>query len=420
MAYDTQALKDQTDLVEIASQDTRLRRVTAGGEYAGPCPKCGGDDRFHVARGFAFCRQCWPLDVKTPAHDAIGYVMWRDTLTFAEACQALGGNVTEHSVTFRHTETEHSGAFRHTESGHSGPYRDAAGPGALPPEKGPGGKGVKRETSSKPSDPGVWQDRARALISQAQAALWDHHGGLDYLRARALSDDAIRGAGLGLILRDTFDDPGAWGFPVDGKKIAIPRGILIPCEIGGAIRYVKIRRPQGDIDKGHPKYQCIRGSDTGGVLYGLDGLQGKIGAILTEGEFDAILLQQALGDVQGLGVAGLTSASDTAPAPDALACLVGLYRLYVAGDADKAGERASKAWGALSARSRALIPTAPAKDITEMAQTGLDVAGWALRAILDDLPDGGDDATPAARLWLACYGAYMLRLCGHDGGIGRL
>lgn len=416
MAYDVQALKDQTDLVEIASQDTRLRRVTSGGEYAGPCPKCGGDDRFHVARGFAFCRQCWPLDVKTPAHDAIGYLQWRDGLTFGEACQALGGGETGHSGTFRDREATHSSAFRRGESQHIAADRSRSGPGALPPEKGPGGKGVKRETSSKPSDPGAWQDRARALISQAQATLWDHHGGLDYLHGRALSDDAIRGAGLGLILREAFDDPGAWGFPADGKKIAVPRGILIPCEIGGAIRYVKIRRPQGDVDKdgGNRKYQCIRGSDTGGVLYGLDALQGKIGAILTEGEFDAILLQQALGDVQGLGVAGLTSASDTAPAPDALACLVGLYRLYVASDADKAGERASQAWGALSARSRALIPTAPAKDITEMAQQGLDVAGWALRAILGDLPDGGDDTTPAARLWLACYDAFG-RLGWGDG-----
>lgn len=399
MAYDTQVLKDQIDLVEIASQDTRLRRVTAGGEYAGPCPKCGGDDRFHVARGFAFCRQCWPLDVKTPAHDAIGYMQWRHSLTFGEACQALGGR-----------ETEHSGM----PSG----KRDIAGrPGDLPPEKGAGGKGAKGGASSRPSDPAIWQDRARALIAQAQATLWDHHGGLDYLHGRALSDDAIRRAGLGLILRDTFDDPGAWGLPDVGKKIAVPRGILIPCEIGGAIRYLKIRRPQGDIDKGWPKYQCIRGSDTRGVLYGLDALQGKIGAILTEGEFDAILLQQALGDVRGLGVAGLTSASDTSPAPDALACLVGLYRIFIASDADRAGQRAGSAWGALSARVRALIPTGPAKDITEMAQQGMDVAGWALGAILGDLPDGGDDTTPAAKLWLACYGAYMLRLCGHDGGV---
>ncbi|MBV9711108.1 MAG: hypothetical protein JO011_09365, partial [Ktedonobacteraceae bacterium] len=38
------------NLYELISQNTSLRRVasTHGGEYAGPCPFCGGTDRFRV------------------------------------------------------------------------------------------------------------------------------------------------------------------------------------------------------------------------------------------------------------------------------------------------------------------------------------------------------------------------------------
>jgi DNA primase len=52
------------DLLALLNRDTRLRRVasTNGGEWAGPCPWCGGTDRFRVwpyaARPRYWCRQC--------------------------------------------------------------------------------------------------------------------------------------------------------------------------------------------------------------------------------------------------------------------------------------------------------------------------------------------------------------------------
>jgi DNA primase len=38
------------NLVDLIGRDTTLRKVasTHGGEYAGSCPWCGGDDRFRV------------------------------------------------------------------------------------------------------------------------------------------------------------------------------------------------------------------------------------------------------------------------------------------------------------------------------------------------------------------------------------
>ena len=57
MPVDTAAIKERVDRLELIGRDTRLRKVasTAGGEYAGPCPFCGGWDRFRVqpAKGCA-------------------------------------------------------------------------------------------------------------------------------------------------------------------------------------------------------------------------------------------------------------------------------------------------------------------------------------------------------------------------------
>src|SRR5450432_3998626 len=73
------------NLYELISQNTSLRRVAAtnGGEYAGPCPFCGGKDRFRVwpnsERPGFWCRGCGKRG------DAIQYLRERDGLTFHEA-----------------------------------------------------------------------------------------------------------------------------------------------------------------------------------------------------------------------------------------------------------------------------------------------------------------------------------------------
>ena len=89
---DTQAIKQRVNLLELIGNDTTLKRVanTRGGEYAGPCPFCGGKDRLRVqpATGRWVCRQCgdvhhWP--------DAIAYVQKRHNLDFRAACEWLNG-----------------------------------------------------------------------------------------------------------------------------------------------------------------------------------------------------------------------------------------------------------------------------------------------------------------------------------------
>ncbi|MBC8076102.1 MAG: hypothetical protein H7Y32_08520, partial [Chloroflexales bacterium] len=73
--------------------DTNLRWVarTAGDEYAGPCPFCGGTDRFRVqpnaeGRGRWWCRQCGDGE---RWRDVIDYVRQRHHLSSRDACDYL-------------------------------------------------------------------------------------------------------------------------------------------------------------------------------------------------------------------------------------------------------------------------------------------------------------------------------------------
>ena len=57
-------------------------------EYAGPCPECGGNDRFVVwpDKGRFWCRQC------DKHGDLIDFLQWQRGMTYAQACQAAGRN----------------------------------------------------------------------------------------------------------------------------------------------------------------------------------------------------------------------------------------------------------------------------------------------------------------------------------------
>jgi len=90
MSTDIAALKQRINLADLIGRDTPLIRIagTRGGEWAGPCPFCGGQDRLHVQPAYGggrwFCRQCAPR-----GGDAIDYLCRRERLTFHEAVSRL-------------------------------------------------------------------------------------------------------------------------------------------------------------------------------------------------------------------------------------------------------------------------------------------------------------------------------------------
>lgn len=94
IGLEASAAQHAVDLHELIGADVPLFRKGTSSEWAGPCPKCGGTDRFFVRPtgkpghghnlppGFC-CRKCdW-------TGTAIDYVMYRDNVTFQVAIETL-------------------------------------------------------------------------------------------------------------------------------------------------------------------------------------------------------------------------------------------------------------------------------------------------------------------------------------------
>ena len=83
---DIYTIKQSINLVEFAGQYTQLKPLSqrGEGEYAGACPLCGGQDRFHVKGDHFYCRKCYPR-----GGDAINLVQLLHNVSFVEACQML-------------------------------------------------------------------------------------------------------------------------------------------------------------------------------------------------------------------------------------------------------------------------------------------------------------------------------------------
>src|SRR5207245_8238945 len=109
-----------------------------------------------------------------------------------------------------------------------------------------------------------------------------------------------------------------------------------------------------------PKYLAIGGGHP--CLFGADTLVAGEPAILTEGEFDALLVWQEVGDL--IGVATLGSCS-RGVSPKALRYLLGCPRLLVAYDVDAEGEKGAERVGQLSPRMPRIRP-AVGQDVTAL------------------------------------------------------
>jgi phage/plasmid primase-like uncharacterized protein len=83
---------------EVARRGIALKRQ--GREHVGPCPVCGGTDRFavNIVKQIWNCRHC------AKGGDVIALVMHIDGITFPEAIETLTGNCTAGGTTSRRRE----------------------------------------------------------------------------------------------------------------------------------------------------------------------------------------------------------------------------------------------------------------------------------------------------------------------------
>lgn len=163
----------RADLVALAGQHTTLKRES-GREWAGPCPRCGGDDRFHVnagaeGEGWWFCRQC-----HSKPGDAIEFLQWlQPGLGFAAAVEQLSGSgITLPAAPAQRRQPEHR---------------------------------------RPPVQPEEWRQRAERMVAESQRRLWAPEGepARAYLASRLLDPATWQAFGLGF--REDAPLPGTRG-----------------------------------------------------------------------------------------------------------------------------------------------------------------------------------------------------------------
>jgi len=221
------------------------------------------------------------------------------------------------------------------------------------------------------ASPGTtWQQRAGMLCDETAACLWTTDGAraLAWLRARGLTDETIRTAGLGFNPADRHEARALWGFEDDGKPVWIPRGVVIPWTIAGELWRVNVRRAVRGEDDG-PKYIGPAGSSNG--LYGADGFRPGIPAVLVEGELDALTINQTAGE---LVTAVATGSTHGARRTRWIARLAARPLVLVAFDTDDAGEAAARYWCETLPNARRWRPYI--HDANDMHRGGMDVRAW--------------------------------------------
>lgn len=353
------------ELLRARSLEPRKMAGTHGGEYACPCPGCGGRDRMRVwpeqgDGGTWYCRQ------EDKGGDCIEFLRHFDGLTFGEACKRLGleRRLERHRLTVPR----------------------------MPGEERPF---EPRERLAVP--PAAWRDHAARLVSHAHAVLMADNERLDELARRGITRDAAARYRLGWLPGERgkacyFRARQAWGLAPQlndqgrPKRLWIPCGLVIPA-LGqqGEILRLRVRRPDAHREQSNnsAKYVVIPGSSMHPLLL----RPGSRAFVVVESELDAIACASAAEDA-GMDV-GAVAVGTNMGKPDVLAhrALSRALAIMVALDFDapgKDGERPGAkgyAFWARAYRTARRTPVPRGKDPGEAVAHGVNLALW-LRAAL--------------------------------------
>ena len=265
MALDFEGVKARVSILSVAEGLTTLNR-----SLQGPCPKCGGEDRFYLGKSkkdpsWFVCSHC-----HSKAGDVIELVAWHEGISQAEACRKLGGDTGE-------------------------PYRR--------PRTEP------RKPDPKPAEPPAWADpewqaKAREQVGKASANLTQQSEAGQYLASRGLKPETWEAFRLGSWLAKW---PG-----IEGRRPSI---LLPHIDQAGKVSALKYRGfDELAKDKGK-RFTQAKGSQ--GRLFGghlLTGGGESRTLILLEGEMNAAAAWQAS---RGPGWDVLSFGPEAAAAPSA-------------------------------------------------------------------------------------------------------
>lgn len=227
----------------------------------------------------------------------------------------------------------------------------------------------------------LWQRRLGDFIRYAQGHLGTsvvykaNKTPLVWLKTRGLQEETIHTACLGYNPEHVYLPREQAGLLPEmderGKmitKIWLPAGIVIPWYVAGELWRVTIRQPT----EGSHKYHTVNAGGKGNALYNADAIALNKPAMLVEGVFDVLAVQQVAGDLIAPVACGTTGARR-------IKWIFQLSRanvVLVSLDNDQAGQQnATTYWlTALSDTARRWRPLW--SDPSAMVQQGFDVRAW--------------------------------------------
>jgi DNA primase len=325
-------------LLEILFADgfvLKRKASTNGGEYAGPCPFCGGDDRFIVwpVKGRYWCRSCGKTG------DTIQYLRDFRWLSFFNACAVSGCEPTRNLRVTRTAEA----VWRPKES---------------------------------TTAPNAWQVKAQSFHDRTADLLWSPES--ESMRCwlhdeKGLQDETIRKAGLGFNPTTIHEQRSSWGIDVafkeDGSEQQqwLPAGIVIPWIDNGQVSRLRIRRMKPGDD---PRYAIVSGSSMVPMILGPE----MKSIVVVESELDALLISQEAGDLCSVIAMGFAQAR---PDRNTHEILSKCETILIALDSDDAGAKAAwKFWPETYGSKVRRWPCVLGKDPSEAWHNGLDIEAW--------------------------------------------
>jgi len=378
------------DLVQIIKQGGHEIFQKTPGEYAGPCPFCGGTDRFIVwpdrgASGSYWCRQCGKKGgpVQYLVDSGKGFIE-----AYIDYWTMCGNSQQQTCVSLK--DKGYVGAvIKHMIEKQGMTYKEACEYIDVDPEKidtikkptikcKPYTKPAFKPRETKPPAD-RWREKAEVFLNQAHKCLMTDSGAeaRRFLHDRGLSGRTVKMACLGWNLKDVYRAREAWGLPSvrsektgKPKKLWLPKGLVIPYQANGQVVRLRIRRPGSD----HlGRYIIISGGATRPLILPCkDRVKGMTWVIL-ESELDALLVYQEAGDL--VGVIGLGSAQ-IRPDVETHKNLAEAEIILLALDSDEAGVRESWRFWAKTYRQFKRWPCIEGKDPGEMHQAGVNVRLW--------------------------------------------
>lgn len=332
-------------LVKQTGVEPRKVSNTNGGEYASPCPWCGGNDRFRVwpeegNGGRYWCRQC------ERKGDAIQFLRDYHKMSYPDACKVLGEIPKRGKLNTPHKRSEWT---------------------------------PKPEYTVNP----LWQEKATAFVEWCETRLWSPQGKdiLTFLtEERLLTEETIRTFHLGFNPKTIYRMKSSWGIPEtdDKKNLWLPSGPVIPMFEGDHVSQIRIRIPE-DQRRNDMPYYLVPESSSDPVLIG----ECRNVVIIVESALDAILTHQ---ETEGFASVLCLGSVSYRPTEQAWKALHEARIVLNVLDSDDAGGKQTWTWWRenLPKAQRWRVPDSKGKDITEACVNGMNLREWIFTGALGD------------------------------------